>query len=230
MNRRGVTLLELLVVLGLASGVVLAGVAVLRASSSAERRAAERLTSSRLTTTVGSLLRYELVGLSVGDVALSGPSLFLPRRVGEAFPCVATGAGLIVADREWHGVRRPEGGRDEAWATGRDGLLQRIPIREVIGASCPDGRPGWQVLLDQEVAGAGYLQVVERGRLASYASGGKGWFGLAPADGSASIQPLAGPIPVGCHPLQRVGQAVQVAACGGIADTTTIVVALRLGL
>ncbi len=227
MNRRGTTLLELLVAVGLGSGVIMAGVAVLRAAAGAERRAAERLTSTRLTTTVGSLLRYELAERRPSDVTQSGSALLLPRRVGEGVPCAGAGAALVVADADWQGLRWPEAGRDEVWVVDRQGVRERASLLEWVGSACPDGRVGWRLLLDREVAEPGYLRVVEQSRLASYASGGRNWFGLAPVDGSATIQPFAGPLPPGCQPLRVVGTAVEVAPCLGVADTTTI--AIHLG-
>ena len=197
MNRRGVTLVELLIGLVL---LVMLGIAITRTlttSSRALARAINGLAVTRTMVATGALLREELGSSDASEVRLSSSSgVEFSRTVGGAAVCGAPGSVVRLPAQQWSGARLPQPGRDEAVVLTDllSGEWSVVPITAVGVGGCPDGSPAILITLGAAVGAAAYLRIAEPVHLRAYLSGGSGWWGLAPAGGASPIQPFAGPL------------------------------------
>lgn len=192
--RSGVTLLELLLGLTLMSGVALLGSALLSGGRRGFDRLSRRMELGQGPDRAALLLQLELAGRPGGLQLLSPSVLALQSRVGEAAACDFQAGEVVIPRQLWPGHRLPEAGRDQAQLLDdSDGYWRAADILAVDAGTCPDGSVGLRLRLQPAVRGQ-YLRVVEPLHLKIYRSGGAGWFGLAPADGSAPVQPFAGPL------------------------------------
>lgn len=197
MSRRGWTLLELLIVLVLT--IILAALAgsVIAAMARAATRQARALDLERTQVALAAWWRADFRDSDAGDVAVPTSNRVVTRHpVGAGLPCQLAGADLWIARSEWRGARDPEPGRDEAWLL-IDVLTaswDEVAIVAVGNGSCPSGEPALRLTLGAATLPVQLARVVEPLELRIYRSGTSGWLGLAPADGSASVQPFAGPV------------------------------------
>lgn len=197
MRRAGFTLLELLI--GVTMTMLLAALltTLVVAASRGVRGHLLLLDAERTRVTAGTWWRNDLRAVDRGDLSVVAPDqLALRRPVGGASVCSRDASSLVVASADWRGERAPDATRDEAWVL-RDGgadFWGDGRVTSVTGALCPDGRMGWRLGVSQGGAGASWLRVVEPVRARFYANAGATWLGLEPLDGSAVVQPFAGPL------------------------------------
>jgi prepilin-type N-terminal cleavage/methylation domain-containing protein len=197
MNRRGMTLIELLIGMVLLAMFGVAVTSTLITTTRSTLRALRGLAISRTIVSTGDLLREELGSSDTGEVRLIGPAAIAFRRtVGMAVVCEALGSVLRLPSSEWVGVRQPEAGRDDAMVLGEvaSGSWSAVPIVATGSSRCPDGSDALQLSLGADAATAVFVRVAEPVQLRAYLSGGSGWWGLAPASGPSPIQPFAGPL------------------------------------
>lgn len=202
MNRRGVTLLELLIGLVL---LAMLGVVVTTTLTTASRvaiRAVTRLATARTISVTGALLREELGHRGRDEVTVAGAtSVDFSRVVGDAPVCDVQGHLVALRQSEWWGIRDPEPDRDDALLLSdvATGSWVANTIVAVGNGHCPDGSAAIQLTVGSTVAAAAVARIVEPVRLRGYLSNGNGWWGLAPASGLSPVQPFAGPLatPIG---------------------------------
>lgn len=197
MTRRGWTLLELLLVMLLSAMLASLVAAVIAGAARAATRQARALDRERTQAALTGWWRVVLRDADSADVAVSSLDRIVAHLpVGAAVPCGQTGSVLWIARSEWGGGRDPEVGRDLVWllTEPRLGVWDHLTILAVSNDRCPGGEPALRLSLAAVVLPGLLARVVEPLQLRLYPSGGKGWLGLAPADGSAPVQPFAGPV------------------------------------
>lgn len=196
-SRRGWTLLELLIVLVLT--IILAALvgSVIAAIARSATRQARALNLERTQVALAAWWRADFRDGDAGDVVVPTNNQIVTRHpVGAGVPCQSVGTDLWIARTDWRGARDPESGRDEAWLL-TDVLTAAwsdVAIVAVGSGSCPSGEPALRLTLGAAILPVQLARVVEPVELRIYRSGPSGWLGLAPADGSASVQPFAGPV------------------------------------
>ncbi len=196
MNRRGTTLVELLVAIALLGLLAIFTVSTVRGIGASARRAVDAAATRRGVTALHALLRHDLTEATPADLVIASPVMRYARPVGAAAACAISSTTATLALDRWRGTRVPAAGRDDAWLlTDIDGLWQRATVVAVATTSCPDGRAAWDITFDRSVV-LPLVRVIEPVRLAMYRSGMTDWLGLAPAGGATPIQPFAGPIAV----------------------------------
>jgi prepilin-type N-terminal cleavage/methylation domain-containing protein len=211
LTRRGVTLLELLVVMTLLGllGVMLSAVVV-----GASRVAARHLGALSLERTAQGaavFLWQERRDAPWIDLAVATASVRLPRPVGDGVICQASGNSLWLRRDHWSGDRAPEMVRDRLlMLTNGQAFWRAAGIQSVAAALCPDGAPAWRLVLSAAADSVQLVRVLEEVVLRRYAAGGSEWLGLAPADGSSPVQPFAGPLVNGASRFARVGDLLRV--------------------
>lgn len=204
MNRRGMTLVELLIGLVLLALFGIAVTQTLTTASHATFRALRGLAIARTMVSTGAVLREELGNSDTGEVRIAGPNAVdFSRTVGASVVCEVRGSVVLLKASDWIGTRRPEAGRDEAvlLTDVSSGRWSVDPITAVSSGSCPDGSPAILVTLRVPQGVAVFVRIAEPVQLRGYLSGGSGWWGLAPADGRSPVQPFAGPLD---PPLQAI--------------------------
>ncbi len=210
MNRRGLSLLEVLIALSLTGVVALLAWSILQTAAFRLRDRSERISMEHSLRVAASAARALLEPLGQdstagSDLALAAPDGFIARAVrGSGALCSASPDTLRVRSGPdwWFGLRTPSGGRDslmvgtvsgpERWAVL---VLDAAPL----SGSCPDGAPA--LILPARLApadlgavGAGSpIRVFEPLELRAYSSGGAEWLGMRSLSSGGSIQPLAGP-------------------------------------
>lgn len=196
-NRCGFMLFELLVTLLLTTLLAaIVGSAVVALASSA-RRHARALDQQRSEAAVAAWWRADLRDSEAGDVTVPVSDRLLAHHpVGGGVPCFVSGASLWIARSDWRGLRDPEPGRDELWllTTAAPATWDAATFFAVGGGNCPDGTAALRLTLGTPAATVLLARAVEPVQVRLYRSGSSWWFGLAPADGSAPVQPFAGPL------------------------------------
>jgi len=211
LTRRGVTLLELLVVMTLLGllGVMVSAVVV--GASRVAARHLGALSLERTAQVAAVFLQHDLRDALWTDLSVATASVRLPRPVGDGVICQASGNSLWLRRDPWSGDRAPEAGRDrlllltDGQATWRGSGLQAV-----VAALCPDGSAAWRLDLSAVTDSVQLARVLEDVVLRRYAAGGSEWLGLAPADGSSPVQPFAGPLLSGASRFARVGDLLRV--------------------
>lgn len=209
-NRRGLSLLEVLIALSLTGVVALLAWSILQTAAFHLRDRSERIGMEHSLRVASSAARALLESLghdsTAGpDLALVAPDAFIARAVrGSGVLCGASPGSLLVRTGPdwWTELRAPRAGRDslmvgtisgpERWATA---ALDAAPQ----SGSCPDGAPALKLPAglappDLAVIGVGSpVRVFEPMELRAYSSGGAEWLGMRGMSSAGSIQPLAGP-------------------------------------
>ena len=215
MMRRGFTLVEMLIALILLALLCTGVVSVVRTAAHGATRAIKSATTARLITTVELFLQHDFTTARTSELHLTGSTrLTLPQPVGVGIACDDTPAtGTIrIALADWQGARRPDPAHDVVWLL-TDSLIEHWDSTRVVAganALCSDGRPAFAVQTAPRLSRAVFARVVEPTDWSIYAAGGSDWFGLAPADHSAVVQPFAGPLRTGAARFTVVGNALQV--------------------
>jgi hypothetical protein len=227
-NRRGVTLAECVVALGLAAVLLGALHALLLAAMRArEREAAAREVRSALRV-AAAVLRTELqsVSAAAGDLVAVDDSALTVRVVrGQGTVCAHPAADRLVLDAgggSW--LRSPDPARDVSriYLDGdpddaADDTWWVAAVSASGGGNCPDGRAGVSLTLAQGVPGAvpegAPVRVLETVEYRCYRdASGLWWLGTRTrtASGWSATSPVAGPLRPGD------GLAVRALDAGGI--------------
>ncbi len=209
MRRRGTTLIELLLVLCLLGIVGVMVTAMVLGASRVAARATANLAADRTALVAATFLRHALREGDWGDVTVATDSIRLSRPLGEAVVCDTAGTTLWLRRSSWSGDRAPDPTRDrlQLWSESTSAAVTEA-IGDVTGAACPDGGPAWRVLRETSAAVGWWVRVVEPTTIRRYRAGTAEWLGLT--DGSAPVQPFAGPLLVGASRFARIGGALQV--------------------
>ena len=197
MNRRGFTLVELLIGMVLLALFGIAMTQTLMMTTRSTLRALRGLAISRTIVSTGALLREELGSSDTGEVRLLGSTaIAFGRTVGSASICEALGSVVRLPTSGWSGIRQPEAGRDDAvlLSDASTGRWSVVPIAATGSSRCPDGSDALQLSLGADAGAAAFVRIAEPVQLRAYLSGGSGWWGLAPGSGPSPIQPFAGPL------------------------------------
>lgn len=189
--RAGVTLVELLMVLALAGVLtVVAAAAWQGPAATARRSGADHRSRRYVTETAADLLAHELreglAAVGLGDTAIA-----LERIVGSGASCVA-GLAAPVSPEAW---RTPPRAGD-TWRTWHLGRWDIGVASAVVGASCPDGRPGWRATGVPDTPSGAVVVVTRQARWVAYRDADGRWqLGLreATASGWDAVQPAVGP-------------------------------------
>lgn len=201
LRRSGFTLIELALGLVMLAVFASAMVAVVRGAGLSASRATASLLADRAMQSLQQFLQQELRDASSTDVTvMSATRMAVSRPIGEERPCADSGGKLLLADSSWTGSRLPAGGRDDAWLL-IDPVAAtwlRLAIDSVTSDRCPaDNALAMRLHLPVHAGRAAIVRVMEPVHLSAYRSGAADWFGLAPANGSAAVQPFAGPLTPG---------------------------------
>jgi prepilin-type N-terminal cleavage/methylation domain-containing protein len=210
LNRRGFSLIELVVALALTLLIAALSWSILAAGALRLRDRSERMSLEHSLRVVAAAVRAAIE--PVGQDSSAGNDLIvaLPDRVvtrttrGSGALCAATSVAFTArsASGWWSALRNPVPGRDSL-------LVERVSppsTWEVIALSsapyagpCPDGSAGLvlPVIADSAaLAGVGPgspVRVFEEMELRLYTSSGAAWVGLRSLGTGEAIQPLAGP-------------------------------------
>ncbi len=202
-KRRGVSLLELLLAINILL-LFLAGVTtVVRGAGRVTARAVTALASERTAMVAAALLQYELRDGAWVALTLGTDRVGYPRRVGEGGTCDGSIGEAVVAQADWVGERTPDPTRDRLVALIPGGLWREAALTALAATSCPDGRPAWRLSMGDPLDSVAWVRIVEPTLYRRYRSGTSDWLGLAPADGSAPVQPFAGPLRPGAGDFRR---------------------------
>ncbi|MEO8479385.1 MAG: prepilin-type N-terminal cleavage/methylation domain-containing protein [Gemmatimonadota bacterium] len=222
MNRRGFSLIELVVVITIL-GFLIVGIGLtFRAAATSTRTAVEGLGHARDLSATLALLRASTLGADTADVHPGlRDTLDFDRRVGEGPPCTSGGGTVTIADVVGRFERSPEAGRDQllVLTTLEPATWERRSLLGVTATQCPDLSPGL-ALTTTPGGPALWLRIVTPVRMRAYRSSGAVWLGLEDRGGPATLQPFAGPVAVPVRiavvrGLLRVG-------IGSISPTMTI--------
>lgn len=197
LNRGGVTLVELMVVVVIAAILAALVTTVVLAAGRSARRQSEALHQLRSAAAIAAWWRAALRDSDSADVQVVAPDRLLsPLPVGAGPACAVIGADIIVPLHSWRAQRDPEAGRDLLWLLTDPvaGSWSSTTLLAVGTSSCPDGSAALRLTLAGAAPEAVLVRAVEPLLLRSYLSGASWWLGLAPADGSAVVQPFAGPV------------------------------------
>lgn len=211
LNRRGLSLLEVLIALSLTGAVAAVAWSILQGAAFRLRERSERFGMEHTIRVAAAAARALLEPLGQDstagpDLAVSTPGGFVARAVrGSGVICRAGPDSILVRKGPdwWRSLRAPVPGRDsllvgsvsgpERWAAA---ALDAGPL----SGSCPDGTPALVLparlaALDLAAVGAGSpVRVFEPMELRAYTSGGAEWIGVRSLTSAGTIQPLAGPL------------------------------------
>ncbi|MES2305562.1 MAG: prepilin-type N-terminal cleavage/methylation domain-containing protein [Gemmatimonadota bacterium] len=196
LTRAGVTLLELMLVLVVAAILAALVTTVVVASAKSAQRQSLALDEQRSLAAVAAWSRADLRDGEPGDVAVpAADRLVAHHPVGAGAPCRVSGAELYISRASWRATRDPEPGRDELWllTSATTPAWDEPPFVAVGTSTCPDGSAALHLTLGVAVAPVLLVRAVEPVQLRLYRSGSRWWVGMAPADGSSPVQPIAGP-------------------------------------
>jgi prepilin-type N-terminal cleavage/methylation domain-containing protein len=201
LNRRGFTLLELLV--GLIVLVIFATelVVLVRGMGQVASRTSATLLSDRPVGSLRTFLEEELRDGADSDVTILSPSrIKLSRSIGEAIVCGNSPGAVLLRTSSWGGTRAPAGGRDIALLL-VDAVSERwlaLPIDSTSTDRCPaDGALATRLDVAAHSDSALVVRIGEPVELSAYRSGIADWFGLTPASHVSAVQPFAGPLAPG---------------------------------
>lgn len=210
LSRRGISLLELLIALGLTGLLAALTAGVLANSTLHLRDRSERMGQEQSLRVAGGALRAALESLghdSTGGVDLLSQAArgFSARATRAAGVLCSASPGLLVARADtlwWRALRDPVAGRDSILA----GRLDRPSWRGFAlqfassGTRCPDGTSGIGLPVTADslaLVGIGPgspIRVYENVELRLYSSAPSEWVGLRLLATTQAIQPFAGPM------------------------------------
>lgn len=210
MNRRGLSLLEVLIALTLTGWVAVLVGSILQTASFRLRDRSERMGMEHALRVAAVVTRSALEPL--GRDSIAGPDLasiapdgFIARAVrGSGVLCAVDAGALTVRGGAgwWSALRAPVAGRDSVMVGSVIGPARWV-VADLAAApsagTCPDGTEALVLsaaLPPAELAAVGIgspLRVFEHMELRVYTSGGVGWLGQRSVSSGGSIQPLAGP-------------------------------------
>lgn len=197
MNRRGMSLIELLLAVTMLGLLAAMTAPLLRGVTQAAHQAGRRLAVERDATAFAALLDHDLRHAAASDVGAPAATILEhDRPVGEAPVCGLLLGAPLVRTADWRGWRLAAVARDamHVLVVPEPTHWQRRVITALTSANCPDGTPAIRLEPDLPLTGAEWIRVVEPVRLRRYASSGREWLGLEHRWNGTSIQPLAGPV------------------------------------
>ncbi len=196
MTRRGVTLVELAMSVVLLGFFAMLYATVVLSAARPAARAVDGLVSARTIGGLRTFLSQELRDATAHDVVATTSDVMFDRPVGEASVCADSGTAVLIADTSYLGTRTPQAGRDRvALLAAGDSAWQVTAIDSVSAARCPtSGAAALRLGVAPHAGSVATLRVMEPVDLSVYRSRGADWYGLAPADHSAPVQPFAGPL------------------------------------
>jgi prepilin-type N-terminal cleavage/methylation domain-containing protein len=224
-GRRGFTLVEIMLAMGVTLIVAGATHNVLLQSQRVARSQAERV-ALQATVRAGSLVvaseLSELNAVPNGTVAQNdlltmGPTAVVYRAMrGIGFVCHTSGSSVITLARNtFTGHRDPQAARDEAYVfvpgnreTGAPNAWVPLTIASVATSStCPGGHPGITLALSAgasaEPLEAGTpVRLAEPMELRLYEADDEWWLGARAINTGEAIQPLVGPLATGGFRLE----------------------------
>ena len=222
-NRRGFTLVELMIGLVLMSLVGTVIFKLLQSEQRVSNAQAERVMMQSSVRTGALVVPSELRELSTNAAGqtdlmqISADSVTYRAARGVGFTCAVTSTQIKILNTSvlpWNGLRDISPGRDSLLlfvdsdpGKATDDVWVRLPVSSVAATTCGSNAaiavntpnflaqlPGG--LLSNVVVG-GPVRTEEVMRLKSYASGGKQWVGIASLSGGDAVQPILGPITAG---------------------------------
>jgi type II secretory pathway pseudopilin PulG len=209
MRRRGFMLIELLIAITLVTILAAIAVALVLALSHTAQRATQRLAATRTGTTLALLLTHELADAASIDVtAASRTRLRFARAIGQTFLCGDSATAVFLPVAGWTGTRAPEAGRDRVILLSDPAAATwiAVPIATVDARTCPGtAMAAWRVGTPVHTPGAVVTRIDEPVEMSVYRSGSVDWLGLSPFPVTASVQPFAGPLPLGTASLGLSG-------------------------
>ena len=210
LNRRGISLLELLVALTLAALLALLTSNLLATSTLHLRDRSERMAQEQSLRSASGALRSALESLghdSAGgaDLSAPAPSGLSARAVRAAGVLCSAAPGLLVARADtawWRALRAPVAGRDSVLAARLDRpTWGSFELRAAPGGTfCPDGSRGIALPVTADslaLLGIGLgspIRVFEPVELRLYSAAPDLWIGLRLLATTQAIQPFAGPM------------------------------------
>jgi prepilin-type N-terminal cleavage/methylation domain-containing protein len=224
MTRRGVTLIELamsLVLLGLVAALY---ATVVLSGARPAARAIDHMVSERTIDAVYTFLSQEWRDAGVNDLIVTTSHVVFSRPVGEATVCADSGSAVLIADTGYVGTRMPQARRDQvALLAAADSTWQFVALDTVTAARCPSsGDAALRLGVPMHAGSAVALRVVEPVDVSVYRSSGADWYGLAPADHSATVQPFAGPLVLDASTFRSSAAAVDVVVAPAGATALTL--------
>jgi prepilin-type N-terminal cleavage/methylation domain-containing protein len=210
-NRRGLSLLEVLIALTLTGVVALLAWSILQAAAFRLRDRSERFSMEHSLRVASSAARALLEPLGQdttagSDLALPAADAFVARAVrGSGILCSAGPDSLWVRSGSdwWSELRAPSAGRDSlmvATVLGPERWSATVLDAGPLSGTCPDGSPAMLLparLAPADLAAIGPgspVRVFEPMELRVYSSSGATWLGMRSVSSGGSIQPLAGPL------------------------------------
>jgi hypothetical protein len=204
LNRRGTSLLELIVALSLTVLLAALSWSLLATAAFRLRDRSERMALERALQVAAGAIRAALESAG-SDLLATAPDGFVVRRIrGAGVLCGISSSALAVSadTASWRAIRNPVGARDSLLIAALVGPARWISIPLIADARpgrCPDGTPALLLpavlsAADSADVGPGSpLRVYEPVELRLYLSSGAAWVGARSLPSGEAIQPLAGP-------------------------------------
>ncbi|MEO8450669.1 MAG: prepilin-type N-terminal cleavage/methylation domain-containing protein [Gemmatimonadota bacterium] len=216
MNRRGMTLVEVLITLTITAGIVVLSMTLLADIARQARGRLERAGAAETLRTVAAVLDREL--WSVGWDSLGGSDVDSLGSTGVVTRAMrATGLACRLApdtvevasdSSRWFAERQPVPGRDslllylEGDSTAMVNAWLPLPIVAVGAGTCPDGAPSLllstslppSTITRWRAAAPTPVRTFEVMAFESYSSGAALVFGARGVSSGAVVQPVAGPL------------------------------------
>ncbi|HEU4827630.1 MAG TPA: prepilin-type N-terminal cleavage/methylation domain-containing protein [Gemmatimonadales bacterium] len=241
-NRRGFSLIELLVVVVLMGIIGATLTRVLLNMQRASRAQSERVTLQGNLRAGIAFIPAELRDLSAEDIIVADPDHIEYRAMRAAgVACAVAGTQLTLRDALTFRYRPILAGRDSAFVfvendptLGADDQWVAVGITGVAAGTCPGGGAATVLTLANAGVGAVLGQIVveapvrmfERMELGLYTADGRSWLGARSISaGEAAMQPVLGPL-VADSGLKLTYHAANGAATGTIANMRQINITL----
>lgn len=247
-DRRGFSLIELLVVVVLMGIIGATLTRVLLNMQRASRAQSERVTLQGNLRAGIAFIPAELRDLSAEDIIVAGADNIEYRAMrASGVACAVTATTVVLRDALTFRYRNIEAGRDSAFVfvesdptLASDDRWVAVGITGVGAGACPGG--GAATVLTLSSAGAGYatytdtlaqivveapVRMFERMEMGVYTADGRDWLGARSISaGEISMQPVLGPLVSG-NGLSFVYQNNTAAVTGNIADMRVVNITLR---
>jgi len=210
MNRRGLTLLECVIGMAMASALLAATCSVLLAGHRSAIALVSAIEARQNLEVTASIIRAEVRLAARGEILRASDSSIVLRALrGTGYACAVDTAGsrVLVADADYSRLRAVDPLRDSLRlllehdpGTDTDDVWVQAGIVGTGSATCPDGRPALSLMVAGGISAAvtgAPLRVVEVVEYRPYVDGnGERWFGTRSPSGTgwSAMSPIAGPV------------------------------------